>query len=462
MLTGGVRPTPIFDQRVSTMTQVPTQSGPLAAVRGLFYGWVLVGVSALIMVVGTVPLFQGMTAWFVVFEQQFGWTRTQISIAFSLTRVEGSIMGPISGYLVDKLGPRRMIVIGLIVAGSGFLLMSRMQNLWQFYVSFVVISMGAGLGTWLPMMTVLNNWFNRRRATAMALAMEGFLVGGVILIPVLAWAIDPDVPGRLGWRNTAMIIGFVMIAMAFPISRLVRNAPEDYGQHPDGRVPETATAPGGTTPADSDEPSYTWQEAVRTRTFWLISMGHACSSIVVVTMMVHLGPMLDDRGFSLPTVGWVVATYTAVAAVFTLVGGYVGDRVPIRLAIFGFSLLQSVAITVLLVSESLPMAYVFGALMGVGFGGRTPLTTAVRGVYFGRKAFASITGMSMIPMNVLLLAAPLYAGIVFDATGSYVIPFATVAVVNLGGSALFLFLGAPSQAPSQAKSKTETPAESAA
>ena len=109
------------------------------------------------MVLGTVPMFQGMTAWFVVLEQQFHWSRTQISIAFSLTRVEGSITGPISGYLIDKLGPRRMVMTGMLVAGGGFLMLSRIQELWQFYLAFSVISVGAGIGTWLPMFTVLNN-----------------------------------------------------------------------------------------------------------------------------------------------------------------------------------------------------------------------------------------------------------------------------------------------------------------
>ena len=123
-------------------------------------------------------------------------------------------------------------------------------------------------------------------------------------------------------------------------------------------------------------------------------MGHACSSIVIVTITVHLGPMLDDRGFSLQTVGWVVGAYTGVAAIFTLIGGYVGDRLPIRLALFGFSAVQSGAVLVLMLADSQPMVYLFAVLMGIGFGGRNPLTTAIRGVYFGRKAFASITGIS--------------------------------------------------------------------
>ena len=414
----------------------------------LFYGWALVGVAAFVMVVGTVPLFQGMTAWFVVLESHFGWTRTQLSIAFSLSRVEGSIMGPVSGYLIDKLGSRRMVLIGLVIAGGGFVIMSQMQNIWHFYAAFIVMSMGVGLGTWMPMMTVLNNWFSRNRSTAMALAMEGFLVGGMVLVPLLAFAIDPDVPGRPGWRLTALVIGIFLAAVALPVSRLIRNAPEPYGQFPDGE-PAARARPASATAATSaadDEPDYTWQEAVRTKSFWLITMGHACSSIVIVTITVHLGPMLDDRGFSLQTVGWVVGAYTGVAAVFTLIGGYVGDRLPIRLALFGFSAVQSGAVWVLLMADTAQMAFLFAVLMGIGFGGRNPLTTAIRGVYFGRRAFASITGMSMIPMNVMLLAAPLFAGIMFDATQSYFVPMAAIAIVSLAGSSLFLFLGSPQAA----------------
>ena len=174
-----------------------------------------------------------------------------------------------------------------------------------------------------------------------------------------------------------------------------------------------------------------------------MTIGHACSSIVIVTMMVHLGPMLHDRGISLQMVSWVLSTYIGVGAAFTLVGGYIGDRVPIRWPIFVFSSIQSGAIALLLLSDDFVMVFVFAVLLGIGFGGRTSLTTAIRGVYFGRKAFASITGVSMIPMNILLLAAPPFAGYMFDKTGSYMIPMATIAAVNLFGSSLFVFLGPP-------------------
>ena len=415
----------------------------------MFYGWWLAALAALVMVIGTVPLFQGMTAWFVVLEQTFGWSRGQLSLAFSLTRVEGSIMGPVSGFLIDKLGPRRMVLFGMLILGVGFLLFSQVQGLWQFYLAFIVMSSGAGLGTWMPMMTVLNSWFRRRRSTAMAIAMEGFSLGGVLLVPLLAWSIDPGIAGRPGWKATALAIGVFVMVVAWPISRLVRNRPEEFGWAPDGDPPRLVGTRGlQSQSTDPDQGSYTWQQAVKTRAFWLITWGHACSSIIIVTIMVHLGPMLTDRGFSLQTVGWVVSVQTAVGAVSTVAGGYIGDRMPIRIALFAFSSLQSVAVFVLLAADTVAMVMVFAVFMGIGFGGRNPMTTSIRGVYFGRRAFASITGVSMVPMNILLLAAPLFAGIMFDLRGSYVLPLAVTAVVSFFGSGLFLFLGRPSPPPS--------------
>jgi len=143
---------------------IPTANRRLEG--GVFYGWWLVGIAAIVMILSIVPFFHTMTAWFVVLERHFGWNRTQLSLAFSLSRVEGGILGPLEGLLIDRLGPRRMVIIGLTILGVGFLMFSRVQELWQFYAAFLTMSLGTGLGTWLPMMTVLNSWFVRRRATA--------------------------------------------------------------------------------------------------------------------------------------------------------------------------------------------------------------------------------------------------------------------------------------------------------
>jgi MFS family permease len=440
------------------LLQVGELAHPVRLARGVFYGWWLAVIGAVIMVIGTVPLFQALSLWLPVLSQSFGWTPFQLSWAFTLTRVEGTVMGPIAGWGVDKLGPRKMVVIGLVVFALGFFLFSRTDNLWMFYLSFVVVSLGAGLGSWLPANTALNNWFRQRRSTAMSIPMLGFGLGGVVIVPLMAWTMGWDVqtateiPGSLGWRNTALIVGAIGLVASVPLSLLVRNRPEDYGQHPDGIDPDSVAGAGSRQSAigGAVAPDYTWPEAIRTRAFWLITMGHASSSIIIISVMFYLGLLMVERGFLLGQIATVISVQTAVSTAFILVGGLIGDRIPIRLAIFAFSFLQSIAMVVLLLAETLPMFYLFTILMGIGFGGRTPLTTAIRGVYFGRSNFARITGISMIPMNIMfIVVVPYIAWMQEYVTGSYTLPLASIAAVSAAGSIMFLMLGNPRPSPSQ-------------
>ena len=145
-------------------------------------------------------------------------------------------MGPLEGYLADRLGTRRMIMIGLLVLACGFLLFSQVQNLWMFYLAYVVMAVGQGFGSWLPLMTLLNHWFIRQRATAIGWANVGSRLGALILVPIIAWAIDPDDP-QLGWRTTAMILGLFTLIVAIPLSQLIRDRPQEYGLLPDGEQP---------------------------------------------------------------------------------------------------------------------------------------------------------------------------------------------------------------------------------
>ena len=434
------------------------EDNPIRRVRGVFYGWWIVGTSALITAVCGVPFFMGMTAWFVVLREDYpSWSVGAIAWAFAFTRIEGGLMGPLEGFLIDRLGSRRMVLIGLLVLGSGFLLFSQIDSLWQLYIAFFVMSLGSGLGIWLPTMTAVNNWFVRHRGLAIALAGEGMFAGAVVVLPALVWAIDPDAD-RFGWRVPAAGIGLVIILLAPVFSMLIRNRPEDYGQQPYGETPasrageQTPTALG---PSGEDEPAFSLHEAIVTRQFWLMAFGHSVLGSVVVSITVHLGIMLEDRDFSLQTVAWVVATFSGIAAVVSLIGGHIGDRVPMRWAILVFATIQSVAIVVLILAHSGAMVFLFAILLGIGFGGRNPLTLAIRGVYFGRKAFASIMGISMVPMNMLLFITPLFAGYMFDLRGSYTIPFSVIAGMSFLGASLYLFIGSPEKLRSELARKTE-------
>jgi sugar phosphate permease len=385
-----------------------------------------------------------MSVWAVALEREFGWNRTQLGFALTFTRVEGGLMGPIEGYLTDKVGARRMVFIGMIILGGAFIFFAQVQNLWMFYLAYIFMAVGQGLGSWIPLMTMLNRWFHRRRAMALGWSNMGSRLGALVLVPLIAWSIDPD-QDRLGWRMTATILGVVMIVVAGPISRLIHNQPQDIGLLPDGDKPATQPAAnaGESHAASSYEADFTAFEALRTPAFWLIAFGHGFTSMVILAIMAHLGLLMVDKGYQVQDAAFVVSVYTAVAMGFQLVGGYVGGKVPIRLALAFFTSLQAMGVVVLVFADSLPSIYAFAVLFGAGFGGRNPLTVAIRGEYFGSASFGKILGFSTVPMNLLLLIAAPLVGWMRDIQGDYTDAFLVMVVTNLAGAACFLLAKRP-------------------
>ena len=415
--------------------------------RGMFYGWKLAGLALLVIGLASGPVWSGVGVWVKALEMHFGWSRAQLTGAFSLAQLEGSIFGPLLGYLIDRLGPRRMVFIGLVITGLGFVLFSRTNNLLTFYVSYGLIMLGTAAGSWLPLMTVVNRWFIRKRGLAMAVAAEGSPLGGLLLLPVLAWAVTPS---HFGWSTTALWIGIVFLALAFPVSRFIRERPEDYGERADGDSSPNASMSQievvRTPPRDigsRDQPDFTAGQAIRTSAFWLITFGHAFSSMLFATMTVHLVPMLTDQGLSLQSSANVFSAMMGVAAVFQLIGGYVGDRMETRVAIAVFGFIQAAGFIVAVFAESMPMAILFAVLFGAGFGGRNPLTVAIRAEYFGPSAFATITGISSAPMYLFMLAAPLFAAFIFDTQGSYMIAWLILGGLGSMSGVLFLLAKKP-------------------
>ena len=402
----------------------------------------MVAVSGFIMVITSVPVFHAMSVWAVAFESQFGWNRTQLGLALSFTRLEGSFTGPIAGYLVDRFGTRFMVLTGLVILAGGFLLFSRVENLWMFYLAYFIMSVGQGQAGWLTVMTLLNHWFVRRRGMAMGLAMVGMSIGALVLVPVIAWLINPDAD-RLGWRRTAEIFAVVTLASAVILPKLIRNKPEDVGSHPDGEPPVVAAQAVESAQEPKQELELTIGQALRTQAFWCISLGHGLSSMVVLAIMSHLGLLLGDLGYGVQTTGWVISVQTAVAIVFQLIGGWLGDRMPKNVALFIFTAIQGLGVVFLTLGPDIIYFYAFAVLFGIGFGGRTPLTTAIRGDYFGRRSFGKILGISMVPMNILLLIAGPMAGFMRDELGDYDMAFLILAGLNILGAALFLIARRP-------------------
>ena len=418
--------------------------------RGVFYGWWLVGVAVVLLTIMAVSVFQGLGTFLVALQSEFGWSRTALSGAFSLSRAQGAVLGPAEGWLIDKFGIRRMVLFGYCLMAFGFLLFSQVGNsaFWdlglfriesgvlQFYIAFITISLGSGTGGWLALMSLINNWFVRQRSLAIATSMSGIHLGG-LLVPVLAFGIE-----MYGFRWTTFGIAIILWTLILPVYAALRDKPEDMGLLPDGDRPGARRQSEQRVAVDA-EPDFTARQALRTRAFWILTVVHMSSSVSIVTLALHLAPKLTDMGMSLSGAGAIVLIYTILALPTQFVAGWLADRMSKPLLIFIFILLQGAAIMLIAVSDEIFMALIFALLYGIGFGGRIPLLTSIRGEYFGRKAFATIMGLSQMPNNICMIFAPLFAGFMFDTTGTYFIPFAFFGLLNILGAFLMLSVKRP-------------------
>ena len=428
----------------------------------IFYGWWLTVIAGVVMALTSVPVFHANTVWVVAIESAFPqWSRFQLGLALTMTRVEGGLFGVLEGYLADRFGARRMVMVGLLALSGAFVFFAFTQSFWWFLLAFVLLSMGQGLGGWVPLMTLMNHWFVRHRGLAMGLVMVGMGIGAMTIVPAIAWTTDPEVGrlswmplapwdlaepvGRLGWRNTALLVAVIVFVCALILPRFIYSRPEDRGLRPDGDTqPQARVAGGQATVAAADEDAgITVGQALKTQAFWCISFGHGLGSMIILAIMSQFGLLMKDLGYGVQTTAWIVTLYTAVSIIFQLAGGYIGDRVPKNLALFVFTGLQAAAVVVLVLSPHIGMIALFAVLFGIGFGGRTPLTTAIRGEYFGRASFGKILGISTLPMNAMLLVAGPLAGWMRDQFGNYDLAFLTLAGLNGIGAILFLIARRP-------------------
>ena len=270
--------------------------------------------------------------------------------------------------------------------------------------------------------------------------------GAVIKVVDIGHRDSPDeiavnIGRAIGWENCALILAILILAVAFPLSYLIRNRPEDMGLQAEGASTPQQTR--RSTAAQAAQPQgLTAQQAVRTPAFWLIALGHGMTSMIILAIFTHLGLLLKDVGLQ-EYAGTVVILYTIISMFAQPLGGYIGDRFPKRIGLFVFTTIQASAVVLLTFSTELWMFYAFAVIFGLGFGGRNPLTTSIRGEYFGRGNFGKILGISTIPMNGLLLISSPFAGYMYDWLGTYTIAFLVLAGFNYAGGVCFLFAKRP-------------------
>ena len=421
------------------------ESTPVAQQRtGIFFGWYIVAGGFVLSAILGGLMFHAFGQYVVVFEDEFGWSRTALSIAFSIQMVESGLLGPIQGWALDRFGPRRIMMVGITIFAFGFLMLSQINTLTEFYIAFIVIALGMSIGSMMGVAVAVVNWFNRRRALAMAITTIGFACGG-FLQPAVAWSLD-----NIGWRETAIISGALVAFVGLPLAGLMRHRPEQYGYGVDGDPVSESAGDNGAEPGDPTEVNFTWQQALRTRAFWFISIGHAASLLVVGAVMVHLVAHLEDSlDYSLSQAANVILVITVMTVIGMLIGGFLGDRMPMRYILATAMLGHMISLFVLTAFASLAGVIAFSVIHGLSFGARGPLTQAIRAQYFGRASFGTVMGFSSLIILIGMVMGPIIAGLSYDVTGTYRTGFVLLAIVAGLGSIVFFASTPPAPPPAE-------------
>jgi sugar phosphate permease len=413
--------------------------------RRTFFGWWIVSGAVGIQILQAGLFLQAFGVYVVAWQDEFGWSKTAIAIAFALQRAATGLLGPVQGWLLGRYGARNVMRVGTVIFALGFVLLSQTDTLPSFYLASVVLALGASLGGFLSLMTTVVNWFERRRSTALAVMQLGISIGG-LLIPVVAWSLAVN-----GWRSTSLATSLIVLIVGLPLTQIMRSQPEDYGLLPDGRRPRKITRTRAIDTVLEEPISFTTVQALRTRAFWLLSLGHALAVMIVASVTVHFVVHLtEERGYTLQLASLVVAFMTALLMAGQILGGLLGDRFSKRLIASVAMLAQVCALLTLALGPSLSFVLLFALVHGLAWGVRGPLMGALRADYFGRSSFATVMGISTAIIMLGSMSGPILVGYMADQLGSYRFAFTLLTIVAAFGSLCFALAKRPKTPVSEA------------
>ncbi|MFA7248048.1 MAG: MFS transporter [Dehalococcoidia bacterium] len=416
---------------------------PLSPRRKPFYGWVIVAAGAGIEFTVGALMQQVFGGYAAALTREFGWNRSTIGVGFSLSRLENGILGPLQGWMIDRFGPQWVIRGGLCLLAVGFIAFSQLHSITTFYLAFGLMALGGGLAGFMPITVAVVNWFDRQRARALGIAQIGFALSGVIASFVIL-AIT-----QIGWREVSFASGIIVLVVGLPITALIRGRPEDMGLRLDGlteeeeaRLREQDAAHArvsSSTPVD-----FTAREALTTRAFWLISLGHGSALLVVGAVMVHLFLHLTDSlGYSDEHAAMFILIMTVSQIAGQLAGGFLGDIINKRIIVVTCMGMHAAGLLLVAHVGTVPAVIAFAVLHGGAWGGRGPLMQALRADYFGRGSFGKIMGFSSMITMFGTITGPILAGWLYDRTGSYTVGFTVIALLAVLGSLFFVFATRP-------------------
>jgi MFS family permease len=409
--------------------------------RGLYLGWRMIAVTCAIRVLGGGLHAYGISVFFLPVTQELALTRTATSLVFSLARAQGALEGPFAGYCIDRYGPRPVIAVATALAGIGYLLLSGVDSYVTLLIVYMgIISLSYQAGFMDATMSVANTWFIRRRALAMSITSGSIALGGALLTPFLAYAVQ-----TWGWRWACIGSGALFLAVGLPLAMQIQRSPESLGLLPDGDTAEYALqASAAATRSGKSFSGNEWslRQTLHTHQFWLLAFATTFRSACSTAVLVHFVPILVWKGYSQGQAAFFLGVIAFCGMPTHLLIGWLGDRVDKPRLMAAFMLLGSLSIYFLFQGTQTWQLWI-SVLLFNAFEGLFPVTWATVGDFFGRNNFAKIRGSMSLLYTWGSVLGPVLAGAIYDRTESYAVLFWVLFAICWGTALLYFALIQP-------------------
>ena len=416
------------------------------AVTKPFYGWISLSMGGLILFIamGSIYSFQ---LFLPVLCREFGWSRGMVGGSASISMIITGLSAPFAGMIIGKYGARASVITGNIIMFLGMILLSYQSALWHLILGAgILVGLGGGFGQVVPATALANNWFKRKRSLALSIINSAGSVGGFVMLPIATGFM-----GIFGWRATYLLLA-VMIAICAVIlpGIFIKNNPEDIGQVPDGNIPSVqAEAESGNvvrglynTPVD-----FTIKEAIKTRALWVLIFLNIGALFIMSMLLMHQVAFLESIGIKGMVAATAAGLFGGMGVIGNLVIGFLGLRINMRILTIGSISTILLGLVILLFAKTLPMVFLYNIVMGTGIGAFMTGFMGVCSSYYGRTNFPQIFGFTM-PLGTLLgSSGAMLAGVLYDKTGSYTIPF-ILGVIIMSACLVLLILAPPPKHPS--------------
>ncbi len=384
---------------------------------GIFYGYWVLAACFVCQILNSGFTMYSFSVYVKPVSATFGWNRATLMLASTTMNLVAGIFGPLVGKLVYRVGAKKMITLGAIVSGLGFVLLGFTHAVWQYYAYYALVGMGTAAMGVLPNSMVVSNWFKKRRGFAIGLLGAGIGIGG-FSAPLLSGAFL--IP-RYGWQISYIAYGLITVIVAVPLSLLViKSRPEDMGLFPDGEANPVAEVKshGSRAPGAGLD----FRGALRTIPFWLTCLGFLTFSFANQSIFQNHSPHLQDIGFPLAVAASAVSFVGIGSAIGKFGFGWLCDFIAAKFAlVFGIIFQASALIILMTIKPSSPVAliWLYSLLFGLGVGSWLPAMSMTVSSVFGLGSYGVIFGVVHLVAAIGTSVGPLVAGRIFDVTGSY-------------------------------------------